>query len=188
MSSKSRKKRKEATKKGYSHLLDNLSKQLTRPLLSFALSKLLDQRVLSVNDFDREFDVIEVKKHYVDYLGKVKIVDSKNQERELLVHLEFQSKNDKNMRWRMLEYAREIYRKHGEYPFQVVIYLGEGKLSMEPCFKEDFGNSFLNYCFEILYISSYSPEDFLKHDDPKMKLLAAFTLRSQDPKAKLVLE
>ena len=188
MSSKRRKKPEHSIKKGYPHLLDNLSKQLTRPLLSFALSKLLDQQVLSVKDFDREFDVIEVKKHYVDYLGRVKVVDSEHQERELLVHLEFQSRNDKNMRWRILEYAREINRKYGEYPFQVVVYLGEQKLSMESCFKKGLGNSFLHYCFEILDISSYTPEDFLKHDDPKMKLLAAFTLKSRDHRAKLVLE
>ncbi len=144
--------------------------------------------MLSIKEFDREFDLIEVKKHYVDYLGKVKIIDAEHRERELLVHLEFQSQNDPNMYWRMLEYAKEIYRKHGKYPFQVLIYMGERPLSMRACFKDGFANSFLHYCFEIIDLSSYQPKDFLEQEDPKIKLLAAFTLKANDPQAKPVLQ
>ena len=144
--------------------------------------------MLSIKEFDRKFDLIEVKKHYVDYLGKVKVLDAEHRERELLVHLEFQSRNDPNMYWGMLEYAKEIYRKHGKYPFQVLVYVGEQPLQMQACFKEGLAKSFLHYCFEVLDVSSFKPQDFLKQNDHKIKLLAVFTLRADDPQAKPVLQ
>jgi predicted transposase YdaD len=48
-----------------------------------------------------------------------------------LVHIELQSHNDPEMALRMAEYALAILRQYKQYPHQLVVFLGQGKLNME---------------------------------------------------------
>jgi len=45
-----------------------------------------------------------------------------------LLHIELQSSNDKSMAFRMAEYALAIMRRYGQYPVQLLIYVGNQKL------------------------------------------------------------
>jgi hypothetical protein len=48
-----------------------------------------------------------------------------------LVHVELQSGNDATMPQRMAEYCLGVYRLFGQFPLQVVLYVGESPLKME---------------------------------------------------------
>ena len=185
-SSKKHKPRNQA-KASYHQVWDNIAKQLARPLIKFVFSQRLGTEPIVLEEYDREFDLLEVKKKYVDYLVKLKIKIDNNKYKEFLVHLEFQMKNDNEMIWRMLEYGKEIYRRYKIFPYQVVVYMGDNPLKMENCIQEGVEYSFLNYCFELINLQSYSPEEFLKNEDPGIKLLAAFALKPKDPKTSMVL-
>jgi predicted transposase YdaD len=47
-----------------------------------------------------------------------------------LIHIEIQSTNDDQMALHMAEYCLAIYRRHGRFAHQVVLYVGNRKLSM----------------------------------------------------------
>ncbi len=49
-----------------------------------------------------------------------------------LLHLELQSGNDSEMPLRMAEYALGVYRRFGQFPRQIVLYVGEPALRMQP--------------------------------------------------------
>ena len=48
-----------------------------------------------------------------------------------LLHIELQSSNDGSMALRMAEYALAIYRQFGQFPRQLVLYVGEAPMRME---------------------------------------------------------
>jgi predicted transposase YdaD len=52
-----------------------------------------------------------------------------------LLHIELQSTNDRRMPFRMAEYALAIMRRYGEYPEQLLIFVGNAKLRMTPEFR-----------------------------------------------------
>jgi len=54
-----------------------------------------------------------------------------------LLQIELQSTNDRLMPFRMAEYALAILRKYGEYPVQLVIYVGNPRLRMKPEFRAE---------------------------------------------------
>lgn len=47
-----------------------------------------------------------------------------------IVHVELQSTNDADMALRMAEYALALHRRFGQFPQQVVLYLGKAPLRM----------------------------------------------------------
>ncbi len=49
-----------------------------------------------------------------------------------LVHIELQARNDSEMALRMAEYALGIYRKFGKLPRQIMLYVGQAALAMNP--------------------------------------------------------
>jgi predicted transposase YdaD len=48
-----------------------------------------------------------------------------------LVHIELQSKNEKDLPWRMAEYLFGIGRQYGRLPRQIVLYVGEAPMRMK---------------------------------------------------------
>ena len=74
-------------------------------------------------------DLPKVQSRRVDLLGRMSD--------ERLLHIELQSTNDPSMPFRMAEYALAIVRKYGQYPVQLLIYVGNPKLSMTPEFRTE---------------------------------------------------
>ena len=64
----------------------------------------------------------EVKNRRVDLLGES--ADGN------LTHIELQSTNDSTMNVRMLEYCAAVFRRFGQIPDQIVLYVGEAPLRM----------------------------------------------------------
>ena len=48
-----------------------------------------------------------------------------------LIHIELQSRNEKDLPWRMAEYLFGIGRQYGRLPRQVVLYVGEAPMRMK---------------------------------------------------------
>ncbi|MDR0794110.1 MAG: hypothetical protein LBE82_12455 [Chitinophagaceae bacterium] len=85
-----------------------------------------------------------------------------------VIHLEFQSTDDKGMADRMAEYWTMLYRKYKLPVQQFVFYLGEEKSKMQH--KLQSGKNYFEY--ELINISSIDYNIFLESDVPEFKLLA----------------
>ena len=179
---------KNVSSKTTHQFFDKLLKRLAKPLTEILLSKLTDQPVLKVKELDREFTRIRSIRKHLDYLAQVQLGGEKEQ--KLLVHLEFQAKNEKDMALRMLEYGIEIYRKYRQYPYQVVVYLGDEPLSMENCFKHYLGDVHLDYCVTLVDITDLDAEELLSlgEKSPEALLLVVLSLKKHDPLAPRVFE
>ncbi|MDW8087802.1 MAG: hypothetical protein RMJ45_07460, partial [Candidatus Calescibacterium sp.] len=69
---------------------------------------------------------MQVGKLVADFLAIVKLKDGT----ELILHIEFQAKNDPDMPKRMLGYFYVVISKHNLPVKQIVIYLGKDELKM----------------------------------------------------------
>ncbi len=67
------------------------------------------------------------KEREIDFLRKVTTKDGQ----QFILHLEFQSTNDPEMIYRMQEYHAMLVRKYKLRVHQIVIYLGEKKMTMQ---------------------------------------------------------
>ena len=74
-------------------------------------------------------DLPRTQNRRVDLLGKMS--DGR------LLHIELQSTNDRSMPFRMAEYALAIMRRYGQYPVQLLIYVGNARLRMAPEFRTE---------------------------------------------------
>lgn len=87
-----------------------------------------------------------IPKLMADYIARVGPED--------LIHIEFQSGNDRSMQWRMLEYYSEIVRLHsdregpGPRIHQIEVYVGRSRMAME----QDIRQQGLDYSFELVDI------------------------------------
>ena len=73
-------------------------------------------------------ELSETRSRHVDLLGRTKSGK--------LIHVEFQTTNDPEMAFRMAEYALAIYKRYGEFPEQLVIYLGRLPMQMPQVFAQ----------------------------------------------------
>ncbi|GGH66107.1 putative transposase YdaD [Filimonas zeae] len=85
-----------------------------------------------------------------------------------IVHIEWQSTNDRQMALRMAKYDILLYECYRKNVMGIVIYVGEKKLTMKNSFTF-FGQQ---YTCPIIDIRSLSPQVFLKSDDVGELLLA----------------
>ena len=74
-------------------------------------------------------DLPRTQNRRVDLLGK--LPDGR------LLHIELQSTNDRTMPFRMAEYALAILRRYGQYPVQLLIYVGNPRLRMKSEFRTE---------------------------------------------------
>lgn len=58
--------------------------------------------------------------------------------------------NDQTMPYRMLRYTVEIMEKHKLSPYQIIIYIGKGKVQMDNGLSYTLGNNKLDYRYKIL--------------------------------------
>lgn len=74
-----------------------------------------------------------------------------------LLHIELQSANDPQMPLRMAEYALHIYRIFGRFPRQIVLYVGDAKVTMPTKLR---GSRFL-FHYTLIDLRELSAEPFL---------------------------
>ncbi len=100
----------------------------------------------------------------VDFLYK--IFNKKG--KESILHLEFQTRNDREMLARIQEYHALIYRKYKLPIRHIVIYLGRPKSTM----KTKLEPSFIFTGFDIINITEIDPDKLISTQVPEMIILA----------------
>jgi hypothetical protein len=112
----------------------------------------------------------EVRNLRVDLLGES--ADGR------LLHIELQSTHDANMALRMLEYCAAVSRQFGQFPEQVVLYVGEAPLRMN-CFLRGPG---LTFEYRIVDIRELDGELLLESDRLEDNVIAVLA-RVHDQRA-----
>ncbi|SFE44496.1 conserved hypothetical protein (putative transposase or invertase) [Chitinophaga sp. CF118] len=95
-----------------------------------------------------------------------KITDRKN--RTFICHIEWQSQNDKNMAYRMAEYAVMLYRKYRIPVKQYVIFMGQDAVTMKTTIK----HKNLRFWYKIISLKEIDYKFFLQSEDPEIKVFA----------------
>ncbi|SFD01798.1 conserved hypothetical protein (putative transposase or invertase) [Chitinophaga sp. CF118] len=109
-------------------------------------------------------DIQYTKERKPDVLKK--ITDRNNN--EYVLHIEWQSQNDKNMVYRMAEYAVMLYRKYRLPVKQYVIFVGNNGVKMITEIKHEN----LKFRYKIIDFKKFDYKLFLNAEDPAIKVFA----------------
>jgi predicted transposase/invertase (TIGR01784 family) len=123
-------------------------------------------------------DIQYTKERKPDLLAK--ITDRNNQ--TFVLHLEWQSHNDKNMVYRMAEYAVMLYRKYRLPVVQFVIFMGKGNVRMERTIK----HKNLKFRYHIIALKDINYKLFLKSKNPGSNVFAILCNFENDDEDKAV--
>ena len=128
------------------------------PLVQRCLGIIIVQKEVLLDKF------ITTTEREVDSLYKIKVENGK----ELILHIEIQTRDDKGMIYRVGEYHGLILRKYKLPIKHIVIYLGERPSKMQDVLKKEeiFSG------FELLSISELETAKLLASDVPEEVLLA----------------
>jgi predicted transposase YdaD len=108
-------------------------------------------------------DLPRVENRRVDLLGRTAS--------GRLIHIEFQSANDPHMPLRMAEYGLSILRKYGEFPEQLVIYIGNDPLRMD----REFRTEGLHCCYHLVDVRDLQSAQLLASKQIMDNLFAVLT-------------
>jgi predicted transposase YdaD len=95
-----------------------------------------------------------------------------------LVHIELQSRNEKDFPLRMAEYLFGIRRRYGRLPRQVALYVGEAPLRMKDCIEGP--DAFVR--FHLVDIRDLDGERLLASTNVGDNILAVLTRLGEQPK------
>ncbi len=157
-----RKKRKKPAKKGEGNRYDKIFREnavvIFRPLL---------ERVLGIVIVSLQPEVMEFLKTHereVDFMYRVKTEEGK----ELLLHLEFQTTDNREMIYRVSEYHGMALRAVRLPQKHVVVYLGKKKPRMRTKLRKEEVFS----GFDLIYLHELDPSQFLISQVPEEIILA----------------
>ena len=101
-----------------------------------------------------------------------------NNDEEFILHLEFQTTDEREVDYRMLEYYGFFFRRFKKSIRQFVLYLGEAPLTkMHGSLKAD---TFV-FQYQLINIKEYRHEDLLKSEIPEEIILAVLANFSNQP-------
>ena len=95
-----------------------------------------------------------------------KVTDRNNN--TFVLHVEWQSQNDKDMVYRMAEYAVMFYRKYRIPILQYVIFIGNDGIKMIT----EINQENLQFKYKLIDFKNYDYKIFLNAEDPAIKVLA----------------
>ena len=101
-----------------------------------------------------------------DFLKKV--VDNDSNKKDYILHIEFQTVDESDMVYRMLEYYGILARKYKLEVRQCVFYIGEGKAMMACRLIHDN----IDFKFELINIQDFNYKEFLNSDKPEEVILS----------------
>ena len=100
----------------------------------------------------------------------------------LLFHIEFNSYNEAELVWRMLDYLTDLRKKYGSVPKQVVLYIGREPLKMPN--RIDVTDPPLSYEVEMIDLGNLNAEELLASEKIGDVILAILN-RQADPRQTL---
>jgi len=156
---------------------DKIIKESLKEVIEVIMKRILGINLKSYTALESKLQVTEERKP--DFLIKV---ESENGECSI-VHLEFQTTNDKNMINRMLRYFVFIRDTYNLLPIrQVLIYTGKSKLSMVSELKLPM----INYHYDLFDMKDIPYEHFLNSNHPAEIILSILCQFEDEDKYLLV--
>ena len=139
-----------------SFLYDRTLRELFHEVPKTLIKLLVGQEIKEV--LETSFPKVEERR--VDLLTRL--------EDDTLFHLEIQSINDSVMPMRMLKYASLIYEHYGEFPKQMVLYIGARKLKI----KDEIITQNLCYTYEVKNISDFNCTELMVSENITDNIIA----------------
>ena len=141
----------------------------------------------SLELLDKELnELIRLKKRSVDLVAKVKY---KNVQVFLIIHIEMQSRNQKDFARRMFVYYARLHEKYGLPIYPIVLCTYDKPERPEPdCYRIDFpGRNVLYFGFQVVQLNALDWHKFQKSKNPiACALMAKMKMaRGDSPKLKL---
>ncbi|WP_338793040.1 hypothetical protein [Bernardetia sp. MNP-M8] len=161
-------KKKEVVKQSYqSQEYDKIFKENIEELIIPFAEKLLNINPKNLREIPNDLQTTLERKP--DFLKKV-IADKSQKEKikDFILHIEFQTVDEKDMAHRMNEYYAILYRKHKLDVHQYVFFIGTGKAKM----KQIIEAKNLSFRFEVINMQDFSYELFLNSNKPEEVILA----------------
>jgi len=140
----------------------------------------LDMDIIEAKPLDSDLQKIEEKQ--ADYIARIKDVE----EKEYILHIEFQSSNHKIMHVRMLRYLTELYNRYNLDVIQVVIYLGKEKLNMKNSIEFNSHGTEIKYRYELIDTKTLDCELFLNSNESDFIILSILCDLEKKDKSKFI--
>ncbi len=160
--------KKEEVKQSYqSQEYDKIFKENIEELIIPFAEKLLNINPKNLRDIPNDLQTTLERKP--DFLKKV-IADKtqKGKIKDFILHIEFQTVDEKDMAHRMNEYYAILYRKYKLDVHQYVFFIGTGKAKM----KQIIEAKNLSFRFDVINMQDFSYELFLNSNKPEEIILA----------------
>lgn len=155
---------------------DKIVKENMESLLPVVIKNILDLDISDTEEIPGELQYTKERKP--DLIKKV----TDQNDNTFVLHLEWQTQNDKNMVYRMAEYAVMLQRKYRIPVTQYVIFIGKGKVTMST--NLDFEN--LKFWYHILSLKNFDYRFFLKSEDSATKIFAILANFEKDGEDKAI--
>jgi predicted transposase/invertase (TIGR01784 family) len=144
------------------NMYDKIFRENMEAALPGIIAHLLNLHI--VNSVELPDDIQHTKERKPDLLKKVTDKTGKT----FVLHIEYQTKSDQEMPYRMAEYNIMLLRKYKLPVKQYVIFIGSGKANMATSIvSENF-----SFHYDIISLSSIDYKIFLKSAKPEEKILA----------------
>jgi len=112
--------------------------------------------------------LIKIEEKAADYVCEIVDEDDK----KYILHIEFQATNHFYMRFRMLRYLTELYKKEKLPVIQLVIYLGKNRLTMKNKIEFQAHKTKIDYKYQLVDISTLECDNFINSKDAGLIALA----------------
>ena len=140
------------SKKKDSQRYDKIFKENIEELIIPFAEKLLN--INPENLVKITFDVQSTIERKPDFLGPVV---HKNSNKDYILHIEFQTTDEKEMNYRMHEYYGMLLRKYKLNTHQYIIFIGEGKATME----RKIERKNLSFAFDVINMQDFDYKIFI---------------------------
>ncbi len=152
----------EISKRRQSNQYDKVFRENMELALPGIIEHVLDLYI--IDSVELPDDIQHTKERKPDLLKKV----TDKTGHVFVLHIEYQTKNDKNMAYRMAEYNIMLQRQYKLPVKQYVLFLGKGKVTMP----KGIDTENFRYQYNIIALSSINYKIFLNSDKPEEKILA----------------
>ena len=113
-------------------------------------------------------ELTNIEEKIADFVCKITDLEDK----DFILHIEFQTTNNKEMHFRMLRYLIELHKLHNLPIIQLVLYFGKNKLNMQDNIKFEIYDTKIVYQYKLIDINELDYKDFINSDNPNLVLLS----------------
>lgn len=152
------------------NLYDRIFRENAKYIFIPLIEQELNIKITSFQELQEKFT--KTIERETDFLYRV----TTSEKKEILLHIEFQTQDDKDMLYRMAEYHGLIYKKHRLPVQHIVIYLGTGKSKM----KSKIPSEELFLGFDLINIHELNTTSLLSSQVPEVVLLALLSDYEQE--------